>query len=65
LKSKALFLFLRDQIPIPPALFGREIVDQLTLYNFLPSSFPDHKKDMNFFSIHVVTTAGIGNKERK
>jgi hypothetical protein len=65
LKSRALFLFLRDPIPRPPALFGREIVDQLTLHNFLPSSFPDHKKDMNFFLIDVATIAGIGNRERK
>jgi len=35
------------------------------LHNFLPSSFPDHKKDMNFFLIDVATIAGIGNRERK
>jgi hypothetical protein len=65
LNIRALFLSLRDSIPRPPVFFGREIVDQLTLHIFLPLSFPDHKKDLNFFLMDVAIATGIGNKERK
>jgi hypothetical protein len=65
LNNRALFLFRKDPIPSPPALFGNETVDQPTLHRDLPSSFPDHKKHLNFFSIYVATATGIGNKERK
>jgi hypothetical protein len=35
------------------------------LHNFLPFSFPDHKKDCNFFSIVTATTASIRNEDKK
>jgi hypothetical protein len=65
LNIRALFLSLRDPIPRPPSFFAREIIDHLTLHMFLPPSFPDHKKDLNFFSMDDAIAVGIGNKERK
>jgi hypothetical protein len=64
LYNRALFLSLKDTIPRPSILFGRVTVAQLTLNNFLLSSFPDHRKDLNFFSIVVATAAGMGNRDK-
>jgi hypothetical protein len=64
LYSRTLFLSLKDPIPRPPILFGRVTIVQLTLHNFLLSSFPDHRKALNFLSIVVATVASIGNRDK-
>jgi len=62
LNTIALFLSLKDPTLRPLTLFRRVTVAQLTLHTFLLFSFPDHIKNLNFFSIVVATVAGMGNR---